>query len=83
MGTPPEQAIAPMWEAFLAQMTEQGATRAEIAQMALGTALTVLGATAQALWQGGSVPQGEVEVAVHFGTATDALRTAAEEVAAL
>lgn len=78
----PTEQIAPMWEAFLGQMTAQGATRGEIAQVALGTALAVLGSTSTALWGGGQVPDTEVELAVHVGAASDAVRKAAEEIAA-
>lgn len=79
----PTEQIAPMWEAFLGQMTAQGATRVEIVQVALGTALAVLGSTSTALWPGGTVPEEEAVLHTHYMLASRELAQQAGEISAM
>lgn len=78
----PTEQIAPMWEAFLGQMTAQGATRTEIMGVALGCAVAVLDSTATALWRDNQVPDLEAEAYDAFRMAQELVRRKAEEIAA-
>lgn len=75
--------IRQVWQGLMAHMTAQGATRQEIALLALVTAQAIVELTVESLWpEGQNTPDGELLMATAYTRVMEALEEGVREVQA-